>query len=636
MSDIIKLLPDSLANQIAAGEVVQRPASAVKELLENALDAGATQIKLIIKDAGKTLIQVVDNGSGMSETDARMCFERHATSKITTVDDLFKLHTFGFRGEAMASIAAVAQVSMRTRPANQELGTHLVIEGSVVRVQESCQTAVGTNISVKNLFYNVPARRQFLKADPIENRHIIDEFQHVALANPDVHFSLFNNEVEVFDLPPAPLRKRIVGIFGNTYNDKLVPVEESSIDFLKINGFVGKSDSARKTRGEQFFFVNDRFIRSSYLNHAVATAYDELLSAKTFPFYVLFLDIDPQRIDVNVHPTKQEIKFDDEKAIYALLHAAVRRALSKNSITPSLDFDQDPIITAVFQQTNQPKAPLPLPNFEQLSKKNEEQPTFGQGFNREKNAVPRNWKDIYTIMEQHNVQNSDFDTEQNNEQNNQQQLPETSTITIQSNFANQATLLPTDADNAPSAPYQLHRQYIVSQIQSGFMLIDQQAAHERILFEKYTQQLENAHRSTQQLLFPKTLELPRADAELLKQLLPDIIALGYDIQEFGQNSFVLHGIPADLTHADANEQRSIEQLLEQYQQQAADLKLDRRTLLARSMAYNRCIKKGQTLSPTEMEVLIDQLFACQTPYITPNSRPTFITYSLNDIEKQFK
>jgi DNA mismatch repair protein MutL len=633
MSDIIKLLPDSLANQIAAGEVVQRPASAVKELLENALDAGATQIKLIIKDAGKTLIQVVDNGSGMSETDARMCFERHATSKITTVDDLFKLHTFGFRGEAMASIAAVAQVSMRTRPANQELGTHLVIEGSVVRVQESCQTAVGTNISVKNLFYNVPARRQFLKADPIENRHIIDEFQHVALANPDVHFSLFNNEVEVFDLPPAPLRKRIVGIFGNTYNDKLVPVEESSIDFLKINGFVGKPDSARKTRGEQFFFVNDRFIRSSYLNHAVASAYDELLSAKTFPFYVLFLDIDPQRIDVNVHPTKQEIKFDDEKAIYALLHAAVRRALSKNSITPSLDFDQDPIITAAFQQTNQPKAPLPLPNFEQLSKKNEEQPTFGQGFNREKNAVPRNWKDIYTIMEQHNVQNSDFDTEQNNEQ---QALPETSTITLQSNFNNQVTLLPTDADSTASAPYQLHRQYIVSQIQSGFMLIDQQAAHERILFEKYTQQLENAHRSTQQLLFPKTLELPRADAELLKQLLPDIIALGYDIQEFGQNSFVLHGIPADLVHADANEQRSIEQLLEQYQQQAADLKLDRRTLLARSMAYNRCIKKGQTLSPTEMEVLIDQLFACQTPYITPNSRPTFVTYSLNDIEKQFK
>ena len=633
MSDIIKLLPDSLANQIAAGEVVQRPASAVKELLENALDAGATQIKLIIKDAGKTLIQVVDNGSGMSETDARMCFERHATSKITTVDDLFKLHTFGFRGEAMASIAAVAQVSMRTRPANQELGTHLVIEGSVVRVQESCQTAVGTNISVKNLFYNVPARRQFLKADPIENRHIIDEFQHVALANPDVHFSLFNNEVEVFDLPPAPLRKRIVGIFGNTYNDKLVPVEESSIDFLKINGFVGKPDSARKTRGEQFFFVNDRFIRSSYLNHAVASAYDELLSAKSFPFYVLFLDIDPQRIDVNVHPTKQEIKFDDEKAIYALLHAAVRRALSKNSITPSLDFDQDPIVTAAFQQTNQPKAPLPLPNFEQLSKKNEEQPTFGQGFNREKNAVPRNWKDIYTIMEQHNVQNNDFDTEQNNEQ---QALPETSTITLQSNFNNQVTLLPTDADSTASAPYQLHRQYIVSQIQSGFMLIDQQAAHERILFEKYTQQLENAHRSTQQLLFPKTLELPRADAELLKQLLPDIIALGYDIQEFGQNSFVLHGIPADLVHADANEQRSIEQLLEQYQQQAADMKLDRRTLLARSMAYNRCIKKGQTLSPTEMEVLIDQLFACQTPYITPNSRPTFITYSLNDIEKQFK
>lgn len=631
MPDIIKLLPDSLANQIAAGEVVQRPASAVKELLENALDAGAMQIKLIIKDAGKTLMQVVDNGCGMSETDARMCFERHATSKITTVDDLFRLHTFGFRGEAMASIAAVAQVSMRTRPANQELGTHLVIEGSVVRTQESCQTAIGTSISIKNLFYNVPARRQFLKADPIENRHIIDEFQHVALANPDVHFSLFNNDVELFDLPPATLRKRIVGVFGNTYNDKLIPVEELSIEFLKINGFVGKPESARKTRGEQYFFVNDRFIRSSYLSHAVASAYEELLSSKMFPFYVLFLDIAPERIDVNVHPTKQEIKFDDEKAIYALLNAAIKRALSKNSITPILDFDQDS--TIILGQQNQSEAPLPLPNFGQSNKKSESQlPTFGQGFSREKNAVPRNWKDIYTIMEQHEVKPNDFEAQPDNEP-----FPETSTITVQSHFANQQhTLLPADTENTPAVPYQLHKRYIVSQINLGFILIDQQAAHERILYEKYTQQLENATRNTQQLLFPKTIELPRADAELLKQLLPDINALGYDMQEFGQNSFVLHGIPAEFVNADSNEQNSIEQLLEQYQQQATELKLDRRILLARSMAHNRCIKRGQNLSTAEMEVLIDQLFACQTPYVTPSGRSTFITYSLSDVEKQFE
>ena len=340
MADIIQLLPDAIANQIAAGEVIQRPASVVKELLENAVDAGATEIKLIVKEAGKTLIQVIDNGCGMSETDARMSFERHATSKIRGSEDLFAIRTMGFRGEAMASIAAVAQVEMRTRQHDQDLGNKLVIEASEVKVQEPCQCVAGTTLSVKNLFYNVPARRNFLKSNAAEMRHIVEEFQRIALANPELFFSLHHNGNQVFHLQPGNLRQRIVAVFGAGTNKKLVPVEEDT-DVLKLHGFVGKPEFAKKTRGEQYFFVNDRFIKSPYLNHAVMTAYEDLLPKEVYPLYIIFIDIDPARIDINVHPTKQEIKFDDERLVYNYLKVSVRHALGQFSITPSMDFDQE-------------------------------------------------------------------------------------------------------------------------------------------------------------------------------------------------------------------------------------------------------------------------------------------------------
>ena len=341
MADVIQLLPDSIANQIAAGEVIQRPASVVKELMENAIDAGSTSVKLVVKDAGKTLIQVIDNGSGMSETDARMCFERHATSKIRKANDLFSLVTKGFRGEAMASIAAIAQVEMRTRLEGQDLGTKIIIEGSEVKKQEACQSPQGSTISVKNLFYNVPARRKFLKSNPVEMRYIMDEFQRLAIAHSDIFFSLHHNNVELFHLPPGSLRQRVVGVLGTNTNKKLVPLKEDT-EILNLSGFVGKPEFAKKTRGEQLFFVNNRFIKSSYLNHAVMTAYEELLPKDTFPLYVIFIEIDPTRIDINVHPTKQEIKFDDERLVYNYLKVAVRHSLGQYSIMPTLDFEQLP------------------------------------------------------------------------------------------------------------------------------------------------------------------------------------------------------------------------------------------------------------------------------------------------------
>lgn len=641
MSDIIKLLPDAIANQIAAGEVVQRPASVVKELLENALDAGATHIKLVVKDGGKTLVQVTDNGCGMSETDARMCFERHATSKITTANDLFALRTFGFRGEAMASIAAVAHVSLRTRQAQHDTGTEIVIEGSTVVRHQRCQTAIGTNIAVKNLFYNVPARRQFLKADPVENRHIIDEFQHVALANPDVHFTLHNNDTELYHLPAAPLRRRIVGIFGNTYNDKLIPVEESSIDFLKINGFVGKPDAVRKTRGEQFFFVNDRFIRSTYLHHAVASAFDQLIPAKTYPFYVLFLDIDPARIDVNVHPTKQEIKFDDEQSVYSLLNAAVKRALSKNSITPSLDFDQNPLISAAFNQQQQTPL-LPTHQSPQNQPPNKQTPTHQRPPTHQADHT-QHWRDIYAIMQE---QTAHIQLPTDTELDTTPPLPQTITLPSHINqqqqpiwqqTANSAspTDTPAAADLLPTAPQQLHRQYVVAQIQSGCMLIDQQAAHQRILYEHYLQQLSQRAAMVQQLLFPTTISLPAADAALLTELLPDLQALGYDLHPQPPHQFVLRGVPAN-TADTAHHQQQLEELLEQYQLlHTTQQPTTQQQRLARSMAYHHSIKKGTALATAEMEALIDRLFACQTPYIAPNGKPTFVTFTLDDMAAWF-
>lgn len=606
MPDIIQLLPDSIANQIAAGEVIQRPASAVKELLENAIDAGADDIHLIIKDAGKTLIQVVDNGCGMSDTDARLSFERHATSKIREAEDLFNIRTMGFRGEALASIAAIAQVELKTRPTEEEVGTQLIIEGSEVKKQEPVATPVGTSLSIKNLFYNTPARRNFLKSKTVETRHIIDEFQRVALAYPELTFKMHHNGMEVFHLPAGNLRRRIINIFGNNYNERLVPVEEHT-PVLNIQGFIGKPEFAKKTRGEQYFFVNNRFIKSPYLQHAIMGAYADLIPSGSYPMFVLFLELDPTRIDINVHPTKQEVKFEDEKIIYAYLNSAVKRALGKYSITPSIDFEAE----SSFDQFGK------NPFFTQPDKPVRETSAAGGPHSFQQQKPSPGWEEFLTTTMEQKIER------------------EPDTIIVPSRM--------TEAEPQQSRsweeqeeirPYQFHNSYIFATIKAGMIIIDQQAAHERVLFERYLRALQDARIATQKTLFPQTLHLNTADAQLLKALLPEVNALGFDIQEFGQSDFVVHGLPADMEGND--EQKVIEGLLEQYKQHEAELDIAKRENLARSLASQTAIKRGKALSEKEMRRLIDELFACQDFYKAPNGNRTFVKYTVQELEQQFQ
>lgn len=606
MADIIRLLPDAIANQIAAGEVIQRPASVVKELMENAIDAGADSVKVIIKDAGKTLMQIIDNGCGMSETDARLSFERHATSKIRAAQDLFSIRTMGFRGEALASIAAVAQVEMRTRLHNEELGTRIQIEDSEVKAQEPCQCVAGTSFSVKNLFYNVPARRNFLKSANVEMRHIVEEFQRVALAHPDAFFSLHHNNQEMYHLPISNLRQRIVNLFGTSTNKKLVPVEEET-DILQLKGFVGKPEFAKKSRGEQFFFVNKRFIRSSYLHHAVSSAFEGLLQPGTYPFYVIFLNIDPAHLDVNVHPTKQEIKFDDERLVYNYLKVAVRHALGQHSVTPTLDFDQEANLLrpTSFRPENDTYRLPPIQNPEA----------------RRQQSNLENWQKMYEGMSEQELGSDSLETPQS--------------LTIESSWSASETPKESAQDHARSEkkPYQLHNTYIVSPIKSGFMLIDQQAAHERILYERYLSLLESKKATVQQELFPRTLDLSPGDAALLQEILPEINGLGFDVQSFGQESFVIHGIPADLPSGQ-DTQALIETLIDQYKLNT-ELKLDVNDNIARSMARSGAIKRGSALDVLQMQEIIDKLFACTMPYKSPAGKNCFVIFDLDELEKKF-
>ncbi len=626
MGDIISLLPDSIANQIAAGEVIQRPASVIKELMENSIDAGSTSIKLIIKDAGKTLLQVIDDGCGMSDQDARMCFERHATSKIKKAKDLFAIRTMGFRGEAMASIAAIAQVEMRTRRQVDELGVKIVIEGSEVKSQEPCQCMVGTSISVKNLFYNVPARRNFLKSDTVEMRHIVDEFQRIALAHPDLFFSLHHNNSEVFHLPAGNLRQRIVGMFGSNTNKKLVPISENT-DALNMEGYVGKPSFAKKTRGEQFFFVNQRYIKSGYLNHAIMTAYEDLLPKDTFPLYVIFLEIDPARIDINVHPTKQEIKFEDERLVYNYLKVAVRHALGQYSITPTLDFEQETSMNAL--PTMNPKTSNDRGGenrFESRSSsgnpssQKKSSGSYPGSPSRLESSNLRNWKKLYEGLDE--LEETETDSTQQS-------------VTIES-AAGQTPELGSDQDRPLAesrVPYQIHGTYIVSQIKSGFILIDQRTAHKRILYERYLHDLQNNQQGVQQKLFTKTISVAPADKPLLDEILPQIKQLGFDIEDFGNNSYVIHGIPAELSKG-LDEQKLIEDLLEQYKANL-ELKMGILENIALSLARGSAIKRGQNLSSEEMRALIDKLFACQSPYKGPTGDHCFVTYELDDLKKRF-
>ena len=636
--DIIQLLPDNLANQIAAGEVIQRPASAVKELMENAIDAGATNIKLIVTDAGKNLIQVIDNGKGMSETDARMSFERHATSKIKSIDDLFKVRTMGFRGEALASIAAVAQVEVKTRRPEDELGTYIEIENSTVIKQEACACAIGTSISMKNVFFNVPARRNFLKSNTAELRHIVDEFIRIAMAFPNVFFSLTSNGQEVFHLDSGSLKQRILQILGNQYTSKLVNVKEDT-DYLDIYGFIGKPDAARKTRGEQYFFVNNRFIRSAYLNHAVMSAFDGIIAKDSFPLYVLFIDLDPIQVDINVHPTKQEIKFEDEKIVYAFVQAAVKHALAQFSIAPSLDFT----LNAEIQQLDAISKPLTEERKENIAGGNLYK-TFTQKHQAhfiepaEKSEL-KHWKEFFTAPKQPDANFKSLisgieiteETPGNSNGDNVFEYEKTSAGLPQS--AGGSPQLVTGNWQHESPCIQLHNTYIICPTPGGFLLLHQQLAHERILYERYNTAVHGKPIATQQSLFPSTLELASADAVLLADLLPELQTIGYRIEPFGKNTFVIQGTPADVLTG--NEKHAIELLIEQFKHFSSDIKFSKREKLVRCIARQQAIKAGQQLGQKEMTTLIEDLFKCSTANVTPNGSPTYIEFKEDYLDRMF-
>ncbi len=653
MPDIIQLLPDHIANQIAAGEVIQRPASAVKELLENAIDAGASEIQLIVSDAGKGLVQVIDNGRGMSPTDARMSFERHATSKISTIEDLFCLRTMGFRGEALASIAAVAQVEMKTRRPEDELGTYLCIENSLVTLQEPVQSPTGTSISMKNVFFNVPARRNFLKSNTTELRNIIDEFTRVAMAFPAIRFSFFSNGQQVFQLEKGSLKQRIIQLLGSQYNTRLVAVSEET-DYLTVRGFVGKPDTARKTRGDQYIFINNRFIKSAYLNHAVTHAFEDLLAKDSYPSYVLFIDLDPQHVDINVHPTKQEIKFDDEKIVYAFVQAAVKHALAQFSIAPSLDFS----LNADIQQLDAVSKPV-TDDIENNTVSSSLFQTFTQK-NQAHKIEPSGLKPLPSAPEWKNWRH---EQQQNDEIKKALQKETTGTSPAgdlegtawQSELAKLKEQL---LEVSPKAQYydlehelrpvsrekrfqwisdspltQIHFAYIVAITTHGYLLIHQQGAHERILYEQLQKAIFGKPIATQQSLFPVSIQLQPADAVLLQELLPDMHQLGYQVEPFGQNSFVVHGTPADVDSG--NEQKAIEQILEHYKNFNAEIKFSRREKLVRTLAWQQSIKSGRSLSDKEMRSLVEQLFLCSTPNTTPGGKPTYVEYTLDQLQQVF-
>ncbi|MFM1835701.1 MAG: hypothetical protein RJA04_388 [Bacteroidota bacterium] len=603
MRDIIQLLPDAIANQIAAGEVVQRPASVVKELMENSIDAGATFIQLIIKDAGKGIVQVVDNGSGMSETDARMCFERHATSKIRKAEDLFSITTMGFRGEAMASIASVAQVELKTKRADDELGTSIKIDGSVLKSQESIQAPQGTSIAVKNLFYNIPARRNFLKSNPVETRHILDEFQRIALAHPEIKFSFIQNDQETYALPSEKLGKRIVDLFGKSYREQLAACEENT-SYVSIKGYVGKPEHAKKTRGEQFFFVNDRFIKNAYLNHAVMSAYERLLPDGSFPFYVLFLSIDPAHIDINVHPTKTEIKFEDERSIYAIIQSAVRKTLSIHNLIPSLDFDSN----VNFQ------------NPSNTTHRQEPQSAYSDTSHKPK-PVQDAWKKLYEGL-QNNIDAFEQQAPQNQAALFPSAMNEYKTVQSKANER---------SDTSPQTSFQsiqVLNKYIAVSISSGLLLIDQKRAYQRVLYDQFMDNLQRKNGASQQLLFPQVLNINPADQILLSEITDEINDLGFRLQVLANGQMEMVGVPAEF--GDEDGQNLLEGILEQLKHASADLTAHRAEKIAQTMANRFAARYHQRrLNELEMHGLIEQLFASSNPNSSPNGES--ISQLLNEM-----
>lgn len=603
MLDIIKLLPDSVANQIAAGEVIQRPASAVKELMENALDAGATQIDLVVKDAGKSMIMVVDNGCGMSETDARLCFERHATSKISKAEDLFAIRTMGFRGEALASIAAIAQVELKTRRKEDEVGVKIVNEGSVVKEQSLVPMQPGTTFTVKNLFFNVPARRNFLKTPQSEFRHIVEEFTRVSLMNPNIGFTLTSDGKEVYHLYPGNLKQRIMGLFGSNYEGRLLPVRQET-ERVRIDGYIVKAEYAKKTRGEQYFFVNKRFIKHAYLHHAIENAFMEMIPKDSFPGYFLNIEVDPSDIDINIHPTKTEVNFLDVKLVYAILHAAVRKAIGQHNLSPMIDFDESSDLNNDFGAAMGMSNPLAIPNvpldpnFNPFSKEHAPRETHWEGsYQPQKNTNPSDWRILYG--ERTDLQN--------------------------------APLEPKEEAQSNAQYLQVNQSYIVTTVKSGLLVIDQQLAHSRVLFEKYLKELENQSGVSQQELFPQALSLNVNDASLLKEMLPELENLGFALEQANPTTFMINGTPTDAAGCDAVV--LLEKILDNYKINRTDLQLDRKLDLAKTLAAQLSIKPQTRLSEMEMQNLVDQLFACNVAEVAPNGKKIFVILNMEEFFK---
>lgn len=599
MLDIIKLLPDSVANQIAAGEVIQRPASAVKELMENALDAGATQIDLVVKDAGKSMIMVVDNGCGMSETDARMCFERHATSKISKAEDLFSIRTMGFRGEALASIAAIAQVELKTRRRDDEVGVKIVNEGSVVKEQSLVPMQPGTTFTVKNLFFNVPARRNFLKSAQAEMRHIVEEFTRVTLMNPEIGFTLTSDGKELYHLYPGNLKQRIVGLFGSAYEERLLPVRQET-DRVSIEGYIVKAEYAKKTRGEQYFFVNKRFIKHAYLHHAIENAFMEMVPQDSFPGYFLNIEVDPADIDINIHPTKTEVNFLDVKLVYAILHAAVRKAIGQHNLSPMIDFDESADLNNDFSMAMGMSQPLAIPNIPL-------DPNFNP-FRKESAPRESHWDGGYQP---------------------QRHEPSGDWRLLYGERSDLVEDIGPIEETKPVCQYlQVNQSYIVTPVKSGLLVIDQHLAHTRVLFEKFLKEMENHNGMSQQELFPQALTLNANDASLLKEMMPELENLGFVLEQANPTTFMVNGTPSDAADCDAG--ALLEQILDNYKISRSDLQLNRKLNLAKTMASQLAVKAQTKLSEKEMQSIVDQLFACNVAEVAPDGKKIYVVINMED------
>lgn len=613
-ASIIQLLPDHVANQIAAGEVVQRPASVVKELLENAVDAKASEIKLIVKEAGKTLVQVIDNGLGMNTTDARLCFERHATSKIRHAEDLFDLHTKGFRGEALASIAAIAHVEMKTKQDQEELGNLIIIEGSKLIKQDIAVLPKGTSFAVKNLFFNIPARRNFLKSETVEFRHVMDEFQRVAMAHPSISFTLIHNGSELYNLPSSNYRQRIVNIFGGKTNEKLVPVSEET-ELINITGFVGKPEFAKKSRGEQFFFVNDRYIKSAYLHHAIMSAYDGLLKEGNQPSYFLYLQVPPHTIDINIHPTKTEIKFDDEQSIYAILRSAVKHSLGQFNVAPVLDFERDANLDTPYQYKDK-VADFPTIQVDSgfnpfaTDKPAKALASFGS-YKKESNTA--NWESLYVGLKQ--------DTD------------EIASFSFESEEVTGKLFDDETVETNTNATYQIHKKYIVSAIKSGMLVIDQGRAHQRILYEQFLTNITVQKAASQQLLFPLELYFSTDEMQLLKELEPTLENTGFVFDAFKTDAVQISGLPIAMAESEVS--IVLEELISNLKNEIPESSFSQSDSIAKSMAKSLAVKTGTYLSEKEQENLVNSLFACKEPNVSPFQKPTFITITVDDLDKKF-